>query len=231
MRREQILKICLNHALTSDIEYKTKDPKSWSFNVCDFSEGEITPDHFSIRFKTDEIAKEFKKAIDDALAGTLQPTQNGGTTAIPSNLTAEEQKTITDLKLPADFYKFKDQKQCSGCRGCNSDEFVFPEVKAANFVQIDDNPLPLVWPKQTVKKELQKKEIPQAEMYPFGLQKSTTDTSFSSGPIFGTIGKSNNSSFSFGQTSNAFGNASGTGSIFQSTATPPQTTTPGLFSI
>lgn len=70
MRREQILKICLNHALTSDIEYKKKDDKSWEFVVNDFSEGELEANVFSLRFKNKEIAEEFKAAIDKALTGS-----------------------------------------------------------------------------------------------------------------------------------------------------------------
>jgi E3 SUMO-protein ligase RanBP2 len=66
MRREPILKICLNHALTTDIEYKEKDEKSWMFSANDFSTGEICPQQFCIRFANKNVAKEFEKAIEDA---------------------------------------------------------------------------------------------------------------------------------------------------------------------
>lgn len=69
MRREQILKICLNHALTDEIEYKPKDDKSWHFVANDFSEGEVELMQFCLRFKTSEIAKAFKQAATDAVAG------------------------------------------------------------------------------------------------------------------------------------------------------------------
>lgn len=75
MRREQILKICLNHVLNNEIEYKRKDPKSWSFVAIDFSEGEQDVNQFSIRFKNEEVAEEFKNAIDIALSN--KPVQNG----------------------------------------------------------------------------------------------------------------------------------------------------------
>lgn len=67
MRREQVLKICLNHVLTPDIQYLPKDEKTWLFHAADFSEGEISRDQFCVRFKTAEIAQEFKKAVADAL--------------------------------------------------------------------------------------------------------------------------------------------------------------------
>lgn len=77
MRREQIFKICLNHALTTEIEYKPKDDKSWHFVANDYSEGEVELLQFCLRFKTPEIAIAFKTAVDDALAGK-SIVQNGG---------------------------------------------------------------------------------------------------------------------------------------------------------
>lgn len=86
MRREQILKICLNHALTSDIEYKKKDDKSWEFVVNDFSEGELEANVFSLRFKNKEIAEEFRTAIDNALSGSsTEAAPNTPVATISSN--------------------------------------------------------------------------------------------------------------------------------------------------
>lgn len=159
MRRDQILKICLNHALTHDIAYKPKDSKSWHFVANDFSEGAMELDQFCLRFKTEEVATEFKRAIDDALGG-ITSKQNGiGSSSeavaaaapresLASKLSAEESKKITDLKLPADFFDYKTKSKCNGCRGCNSEEFVFPEVKAINMITVDENPIPLSPPQQ-----------------------------------------------------------------------------------
>lgn len=66
MRREQVLKICLNHYLTKEMEFLPKDNKSWLWSAADFSDGEVRPDRFAIRFKTPEIASEFKAALDSA---------------------------------------------------------------------------------------------------------------------------------------------------------------------
>lgn len=154
MRRDQILKICLNHALTRDIEFKPKDSKSWRFTANDFSEGVLEPDLFCLRFKNEEIAQEFKKAIDDALSGVTSKQNGVGNSSevaaeampgesLASKLSAEETKKITDLNLPADFFDYKTKSKCNGCRGCNSDEFVFPEVKDINMITVDENPIPL----------------------------------------------------------------------------------------
>lgn len=59
MRREQILKICLNHTLSESIEYKPKDDKSWHFVANDYSEGEVELRQFCLRFKTSNIASDF----------------------------------------------------------------------------------------------------------------------------------------------------------------------------
>lgn len=169
MRREQILKICLNHALTRDIEYKPKDSKSWHFVANDFSEGEMELDQFCLRFKSEEIAQEFKRAIDDALGG-ITSKQNGvgnssqaasipARESLASKLSTEEAKKIADLKLPADFFDYKTKTKCSGCRGCNSDEFVFPEVKDINMVAYDENPIPLTQPNYVPSNNLSKDTV------------------------------------------------------------------------
>lgn len=147
MRREQIHKICLNHNLTNEIEYKAKDAKSWQFIANDFSEGTYEMDNFSLRFKTDEIARDFKRAIEDALTGNTSNVNENANEQndIASNVTVEETRLIANLQLPNNFYDYKTQKQCEGCRGC-SDEYVFAEVKDTNFGQVDDNPLPLIPP-------------------------------------------------------------------------------------
>lgn len=71
MRREQVMKICLNHVLNKDIEYRPKDEKTWLFHAADYSEGELSRDQFCLRFKTAEVAVEFKKAVDDAVGRSV----------------------------------------------------------------------------------------------------------------------------------------------------------------
>lgn len=214
MRREQIHKICLNHVLAPEIEYKIKDGKSWQFVVSDFSEGVLETDNFCIRFKTDEIALDFKKAIDGALNGSLEPIQQNGDTSDleDDGLTADEQKTLTDLKLPKDFFNYKKQDQCTGCRGCTSDDFAFSEVKDTNFGQSDDNPLSFAPPPpQKAANDLSKPN--QTSL--FSMQPNTANVAPPTGSIFGgnrfkTIsafgsGDASKSTFSFGQTNNSFG--------------------------
>jgi E3 SUMO-protein ligase RanBP2 len=68
MRREQVLKICLNHRLTPDLMLTPKGDSGRSFQwlAADFSEGEVKQEQFAIMFKTVEIAKDFLDAIHTA---------------------------------------------------------------------------------------------------------------------------------------------------------------------
>uniref|UniRef100_A0A182JQ05 E3 SUMO-protein ligase RanBP2 n=1 Tax=Anopheles christyi TaxID=43041 RepID=A0A182JQ05_9DIPT len=169
MRREQVLKICLNHALTEDICYTKKDDKSWQFVANDFSEGNFEIMNFCLRFKSADIAQEFRDAITDALSGKLNvpvegkdapskvtsPSQNDITitsTSSPvgdlnfsklSDISLNDRETAQKLKLPDNFFDSA-VTPCAGCRGCDSDAFVFPTVDANQLVgETDEAPLPI----------------------------------------------------------------------------------------
>lgn len=168
MRREQVLKICLNHALTDDICYTLKDDKSWQFVANDFSEGTFEIMNFCLRFKSSDIAQEFRDAITDALSGKLNvslldgkndtkitsPTHNDTTitsTSSPigalnfsklSDISLNDRETAQKLKLPDNFFE-SSSTPCAGCRGCDSDAFVFPTVGGMQFGAENDNEMPL----------------------------------------------------------------------------------------
>ena len=69
MRRDQVHKLCANHAILEFMELKpSKSEKSWTwFTQADISDGEIKPEQFSVRFKTVEIAQEFKSIFGKCL--------------------------------------------------------------------------------------------------------------------------------------------------------------------
>ncbi|KAH9634135.1 hypothetical protein HF086_001337 [Spodoptera exigua] len=133
MRREQVLKICLNHALTSEIIYNVKDEKSWQFVVNDFSEGELNLEHFCLRFKSKEVALEFKNAIDNALQGKSvskseiydkKEKDASDDVVFVSEIQAsnEDKQKAKELMLPENFFTYKTKEPCQGCRGCNDSE-------------------------------------------------------------------------------------------------------------
>ncbi|XP_069676446.1 E3 SUMO-protein ligase RanBP2 isoform X2 [Periplaneta americana] len=66
MRRDQVLKLCLNHFLRPEINFLEKDEKTWLWSAPDYSEGQVQEERFAIRFKNKEVAGEFKQAIDKA---------------------------------------------------------------------------------------------------------------------------------------------------------------------
>ena len=68
-RRDQVHKLCANHAIVEFMELKPlKSERSWTwFTQADISDGEIKPEQFSVRFKTVEIAQEFKSIFEKCL--------------------------------------------------------------------------------------------------------------------------------------------------------------------
>nr|XP_023030195.1 E3 SUMO-protein ligase RanBP2 [Leptinotarsa decemlineata] len=139
MRREQVLKICLNHILTKDIEYLRKDEKSWLFHAADFSEGEIVHEQFCVRFKNPEIAQEFKKAVSDALEGAAGGDQVQKPTVVEQDsdddlevvfetqVTPEEEKEALKLGLPPKFFSYKQLPDCT-CEQCKKDDEYLSEL-------------------------------------------------------------------------------------------------------
>ncbi|OXU29741.1 hypothetical protein TSAR_012326 [Trichomalopsis sarcophagae] len=148
MRRDQVLKLCLNHAVTPALEISSKDDKTWMWTAGDYSEGEIEYMQFACRFKTPEIAADFKNAVDNACSG-VENTSTVSTSAVSSITTAtkkdsspdievvyeikvtpEEKAAALKLKLPENFYSYKYKSDCPGCRGCkDSDESLFKNDK------------------------------------------------------------------------------------------------------
>ncbi|XP_046668951.1 E3 SUMO-protein ligase RanBP2 isoform X2 [Homalodisca vitripennis] len=137
MRREPILKICLNHFLTAGLAFTAKDDKSWLWSAQDFSEGQLTNEQFCLRLKTAEIASEFKAAVDSAqgeleAADSLNPSStsldSGVATAnneveivYEAKVSDELREAALKLHLPPNFYSYLTATPCPGCVGCQSD--------------------------------------------------------------------------------------------------------------
>ena len=66
MRRDQVLKLCANHPVMPDIELKPHGMSSTSWvwvSGADYSEGEPQMQQFAVKFKSKEIADEFKRVF------------------------------------------------------------------------------------------------------------------------------------------------------------------------
>ncbi|XP_063373482.1 E3 SUMO-protein ligase RanBP2-like isoform X3 [Cydia amplana] len=146
MRREQVFKICLNHALTPDITYNLKDEKNWIFAANDFSEGELTVQRFCLKFKTKEIAMQFKDAVDKARDGKSNEIQQNENISVKSDndnddvefitetqSNSEEKKKALELMLPENFFLYKNKDPCRGCRGCDDSKDSTPQALKSNI--------------------------------------------------------------------------------------------------
>ncbi|XP_013108184.2 E3 SUMO-protein ligase RanBP2 isoform X1 [Stomoxys calcitrans] len=208
MRREQVLKICLNHVLNDDVDYKRKDEKSWLFVVNDFSEGAVELEQFSLRFKTKEIAEAFMDIVKKALDGTAEAIETPANTSIttptntaaPSsvlNISDEDKRTADKLKLPYEFFTAK--PTCAGCRGCDPDQFVFAsDNKGENFVHQDDikNPLePMEFPAlNLLNKSANRTILKQSTLSPLSAKTEKESTKINES-IFSGFGGANSTTF------------------------------------
>ncbi|XP_031356003.1 E3 SUMO-protein ligase RanBP2-like isoform X2 [Photinus pyralis] len=144
MRREQVLKICLNHVLTAEIEYLAKDDKTWLFSAPDFSEGEINHWQFCVRFKSSDIAREFKSAVDDALKRTHSASPSTSVKEDVSEVefisetqvSAEEEQEAIRLKLPPKFMAYRQRPDCT-CETCKSEDAIAAPPHTSPIKQTD----------------------------------------------------------------------------------------------
>ncbi|XP_045510672.1 E3 SUMO-protein ligase RanBP2-like [Colias croceus] len=68
MRREQIMKVCCNHAVTKEITFQKMPNMDKAVTWCakDFSDGELIPETFCLRFKNVQICDDFMDAVKTA---------------------------------------------------------------------------------------------------------------------------------------------------------------------
>lgn len=68
MRREQIMKVCCNHAVTKDMTFQKMPNVDKAITWCaqDFSEGELVAETFCLRFKTAQLCNDFIEAVKAA---------------------------------------------------------------------------------------------------------------------------------------------------------------------
>ncbi|XP_062258381.1 E3 SUMO-protein ligase RanBP2 isoform X2 [Platichthys flesus] len=67
MRREQVLKVCANHWITTTMNLKplAGSDKAWMWLANDFAEGDAKLEQLAAKFKTTELAEEFKVKFDE----------------------------------------------------------------------------------------------------------------------------------------------------------------------
>nr|XP_054403318.1 E3 SUMO-protein ligase RanBP2 isoform X1 [Pongo abelii]XP_054403319.1 E3 SUMO-protein ligase RanBP2 isoform X1 [Pongo abelii]XP_054403320.1 E3 SUMO-protein ligase RanBP2 isoform X1 [Pongo abelii]XP_054403321.1 E3 SUMO-protein ligase RanBP2 isoform X1 [Pongo abelii]XP_054403322.1 E3 SUMO-protein ligase RanBP2 isoform X1 [Pongo abelii]XP_054403323.1 E3 SUMO-protein ligase RanBP2 isoform X1 [Pongo abelii] len=67
MRREQVLKVCANHWITTTMNLKplSGSDRAWIWLAIDFSGGDAKLEQLAAKFKTPELAEEFKQRFEE----------------------------------------------------------------------------------------------------------------------------------------------------------------------
>ena len=110
MRRDQVLKICANHQITAEMKLKPNagSEKSWVWStMADFSEQECRTEQLAVRFKSEDIAKQFKEKFKECQEMLKNSTL----------MESRVQPNSTDAKedLVAKFSSAEGSWECSAC--------------------------------------------------------------------------------------------------------------------
>ncbi|XP_056320612.1 E3 SUMO-protein ligase RanBP2 isoform X5 [Danio aesculapii] len=107
MRREQVLKVCANHWITTTMNLKplAGSDRAWMWLASDFSDGDASLEQLAAKFKTLELAEEFKQKFEECQRLLLDiPLQtphklvNTGRTAHLIQKAEEMKSGLKDLK-------------------------------------------------------------------------------------------------------------------------------------
>ena len=133
MRREHVFKLCANHIISADMELKPfpNSDRAWLWTtLADFSEEVAAAETLGARFRTNEIATQFKDTFDkalqsltskeDSVGSSVQPeggqTDRGTKTREEGDIAVVFEKGVTDaqrerakrLELPNNFFGYED---------------------------------------------------------------------------------------------------------------------------
>ncbi|XP_009695971.1 PREDICTED: E3 SUMO-protein ligase RanBP2 [Cariama cristata] len=142
MRREQVLKVCANHWITTTMNLKqlSGSDKAWMWMASDFSDGDAKLEHLAAKFKTPEQAEEFKQKFEECqrllLDIPLQTPHKLVDTGRTAQLIqkAEEMKCgLKDLKtfLTDDKTKLSEEENVNSvCASSTSDLVIKPHAES-----------------------------------------------------------------------------------------------------
>ncbi|NXN28332.1 RBP2 ligase, partial [Nycticryphes semicollaris] len=142
MRREQVLKVCANHWITTTMNLKqlSGSDKAWMWMASDFSDGDAKLEQLAAKFKTPEQAEEFKQKFEecqrlllDILLQTPHKLVDTGRTAQLIQKAEEMKCGLKDLKtfLTDDKTKLSEEENLSSvCASGTSDLVIKPHAES-----------------------------------------------------------------------------------------------------
>ncbi|XP_048048448.1 RANBP2-like and GRIP domain-containing protein 5/6 isoform X4 [Megalobrama amblycephala] len=123
MRREQVLKVCANHWITTTMNLKplSGSDRAWMWMANDFSEGDAKLEQLAAKFKTPELAEEFKikfeefqRLLLDIPLQTPHKLVNTGRTAQLIQKAEEMKSGLKDLKSFLTYQSKDDENSVAG---------------------------------------------------------------------------------------------------------------------
>lgn len=171
MRREQVMKICCNHALTKDMDFQpmTNSEKAVTWYAMDYSEGVLVPEALCLRFKTAQILNNFMGALKSAqmtITNDPQPI-----TEVVSN-TSSQTGFGDKFKPKSGTWECKDcfvrnESTADHCSACNSakDGTVKKETSSFTFSNTSDG--------HKFKFGMPKNDATSQNKFAFGIQNNT----------------------------------------------------------
>ncbi|NWU28197.1 RBP2 ligase, partial [Dyaphorophyia castanea] len=142
MRREQVLKVCANHWITTTMNLKqlSGSDKAWMWMANDFSDGDAKLEQLAAKFKTPEQAEEFKQKFEECQRLLLDiPLQtphklvDTGRTAQLIQRAEEMKCDLKDLKtyLTDDKTKLSEEESVNPvCASSTSDLVIKPHAES-----------------------------------------------------------------------------------------------------
>ena len=181
MRRDQVLKICANHQITIDMKLQPNagSDRSWVWStLADFSEQECKAEQLAVRFKSEDIAKQFKEKFEECqeLLKNQTPVK-----------TLQKEQVHEEVKddLVAKFKAAEGSWECDICMLRNDSDKV--ECAACGGLK------PGAEPRQDQQKD--------SKTFPFGSNAPSSGSAF----LFGSASPSTGAGFSFGSTGTSQG--------------------------
>ncbi|KAJ1528544.1 hypothetical protein ONE63_006950 [Megalurothrips usitatus] len=111
MRREQVLKVCCNHFITSDISFQklSTSDRALTWSAQDYAEGEVRLEVFALKFKTPDLMLAFKDVVEDVQKNISSSAQSSPATA-PKPSGKKDERPLSELFKPK-----AGSWECSGC--------------------------------------------------------------------------------------------------------------------